>query len=169
MASIEPRNGKWRVKIRRIGHKPMTKTFLSREQAQRWATATEARLSAQPPIDKLLSERITLGKLLIRYQKEVTPHKRGANQERKRIQQWLKHPLARFPIGSVRSVGMAQFRDERLHEGASPNTVRLGLAVISHLFTVAKREWGYEMLRNRVQNIRKPTVTDTCAPVCRAT
>jgi len=123
MASIEPRNGKWRVKVRRVGHKPLTKTFANHGSAVNWARTMEASLHARGGAERTSSRQVSLGKLLDRYEKEITPHKRGAVQERKRIGKWRKHPLAKLPIGKVRPLDMAKYRDERLGNGASPNTV----------------------------------------------
>jgi integrase len=41
-------------------------------------------------------------------------------------------------------------------EGKSPNTIRLHLAVISHLFKIARTEWGMESISNPVDAVRKP-------------
>lgn len=38
----------------------------------------------------------------------------------------------------------------------SPNTVRLDLALLSHLFTIAVKEWGMARLVKPVMQIRKP-------------
>jgi integrase len=60
---------------------------------------------------------------------------------------------------------VAQFRDSRLagdldeHGKLKPrsnNTVRLELALLSHLFTVAIKEWGIGLPFNPVSNIRRP-------------
>ena len=40
--------------------------------------------------------------------------------------------------------------------GVEPNTIRLDLALISHLFSTAIKEWGMTGLINPVQQIRKP-------------
>ena len=45
--------------------------------------------------------------------------------------------------------------DERL-KNISPNTVLLDLALLSHLFTIAFKEWGMTGLVNPVQQVRKP-------------
>jgi len=49
-------------------------------------------------------------------------------------------------------------KDQFLGEGKSPSTVVKYLAVISHLFNVARKEWGMESLANPVELIRKPVV-----------
>jgi len=52
---------------------------------------------------------------------------------------------------------IAKYRDGRLEEGKSNNTVRLELALLSHLFTTAIREWGLGLIANPVSNVRKPS------------
>lgn len=51
---------------------------------------------------------------------------------------------------------IAAFRDHRLAEGKSNNTVRLELALLSHLYNTAIREWGMGLTVNPVTNVRKP-------------
>ena len=51
---------------------------------------------------------------------------------------------------------ISAFRDERIKSGGSANTVRLDLALLSHLFTIAVKEWGMAGLVNPVMQIRKP-------------
>lgn len=55
---------------------------------------------------------------------------------------------------------MAGYRDERLAEGLAPATVRRELALISHVFTIARKEWRMESLSNPVELIRQPSVDD---------
>ena len=51
-------------------------------------------------------------------------------------------PLASTPLGKVTSSGLAEYRDTLLAEGKSAATERLNLAIISHLFTVAAKQWN---------------------------
>jgi integrase len=60
---------------------------------------------------------------------------------------------------------IAGYRDKRLNEPSrggtiSNNTVRLELALLSHLYTVAIQEWGLGLTFNPVLNIRKPSPGD---------
>jgi integrase len=60
----------------------------------------------------------------------------------------------------------ANYRDQRLAGDIDPksglrrpraaNTIRLELALLSHLFTIAIKEWRLGLIYNPVQNIRKP-------------
>lgn len=55
---------------------------------------------------------------------------------------------------------MAGYLDERLAEGLAPATVRRELALISHVFTIARKEWRMESLSNPVELIHQPSVDD---------
>ena len=44
MASLRLRNGKWQVQVRRHGHSPRAKSFLTKGDAQRWARHAEIEL-----------------------------------------------------------------------------------------------------------------------------
>lgn len=50
----------------------------------------------------------------------------------------------------------SEYRDERLEAGKSASTVRLELSLLSHLFTIAIKEWRVGLFYNPVANIRKP-------------
>ena len=102
------------------------------------------------------SEKTTLSEALDRYEKEISSTKKGYNQERKRISQWKRHPLAIRFLASIRGADLAQYRDEKIAEGYAANTIRLNLAIISHLFEIARKEWGMEGLANPVKSIRVP-------------
>jgi integrase len=105
------------------------------------------------------ASRLTLSEALERYLKEVSVTKKGHLQECKRIKQWQGNPLAVITLDKVRGADMARYRDTRLAGGASGNTVRLDLALISHLFEVARKDWGLETLENPVKACRKPKLS----------
>ena len=44
MAGYRKRNGKWEVRIRRNNSKNLSKTFINKEDAQRWAREQESKL-----------------------------------------------------------------------------------------------------------------------------
>ena len=51
----------------------------------------------------------------------------------------------------------ASYRDYRVAAGKSNNTVRIELAMLSNLFTIAIQEWGLGLTHNPVAAIRKPS------------
>ena len=101
------------------------------------------------------AENTTLSGALERYEREVSSEKKGRRQEKARIERWKDHPLGKRALAQIQGKDIAAYRDARLKE-VSPNTVRLELAVLSHLFTIAVKEWGMTGLTNPTFQIRKP-------------
>jgi integrase len=157
MATIEKRaNLQWRAKVRRKGFPPQSATFATKGTAVAWARQIETEMDRGVFVSRLEAERTTLAEALDRYEQEVTPAKKGWKQEVYRIGFWRNHPLAARSLASIRSSDLAQWRDERLKQGYSPITVRNDVNLISHVFTIAIKEWGMDGLINPVAQIRKP-------------
>lgn len=157
MATVEKRGPyQYRAKVRKKGFSSKTKTFSTRKNAEEWARKTESEMERGVFVCTREAENTTLGEALARYAVEISADKKGAAQERLRIEAWLRHPLAQQSLASIRGAELAKYRDGRLADGKSSNTVRLELAIISHLFSIARKEWGMESLANPVQSIRLP-------------
>ncbi len=157
MASIRKRGPyQWEVRIRKKGWPVQCKTFERKQDAEDWARDIESEMSHGVFSSRKEAESTTLAEALERYAHEVTPLKKGAYQELGRIAKWKEHPLSIAFLATIRGADLAQYRDDRLAQGKSSNTVRLELSIISHLFNIARKEWGMESLTNPVQNIRMP-------------
>ncbi len=158
MASIRKRGPyQWEARIRRKGWPIQCKTFERKQDAEEWARDIESEIDRGIFSCRKEAENTTLTEALDRYAREVTPHKKGAQQELARIARWKQQPLSQAFLATIRGADLAKYRDDRLSEGKSSNTVRLELAVISHLFNIARKEWGMESLSNPAQNIRMPS------------
>lgn len=156
MAYYEKRGDAWRAQIRRKGYPTLTATFDTKAEAHRWAAEIEGDMSRARFVDMREAESTTLSEALERYLSEVTSTKKGAKQEETRIKKWQASKYADKSMAAIRSSDMAAYRDAELKEGKSTATVRLDLAVISHLYTVATKEWGIEGLTNPCRAIRMP-------------
>jgi integrase len=100
---------------------------------------------------------MTLGGAWKLYLRDITPTKRGAKQERNRIEAWLKDPLAEKDLSDISRSQLAEWRDKRLSKGKAPATIRNALTIIFHLCKVAASEWeGLESLRSPVDGLRLP-------------
>ncbi|MBU2843826.1 site-specific integrase [Acidithiobacillus thiooxidans] len=146
----------WQAKIRKKGFPAQSKVFRNKADAQAWASMVEGEMVRGLWRDRSQSESTTLKECLERYLTEVTPHKKTPHPEQMRLRQWMKRPIACSFISAVRGMDVAEAVKAMEREGKSANTIRLHLAVLSHLFKVAKTEWGMEALTNPVQAIRKP-------------
>jgi len=77
MATIVKKRGKWFVQIRRSFHKPIYKTFVSKQDAQRWSRETERVIEVGQYVDLSEANKTSLKDLLQRYEREVSSKKRS--------------------------------------------------------------------------------------------
>ena len=157
MATITKRGKAYQAKVRRKGHEPISQTFDTKSEAEAWARQIESEMDRGIFVDRTEAERTTFAEALERYETEITVRKKGAKQERLRLAMWKRDTLASRTMASLRAVDFAKWRDRRLAEEVSPTTARNDLALISHLFTIAEREWGMESLSNPLRKIRMPS------------
>jgi len=102
--------------------------------------------------------RLTVGAVLERYRREVTPGKRGASAEDYRLRAICRRPLASIPLIELASPDIATYRDARL-ACVAPATVTRELIVIAHALEIARREWGIGPRENPVRFVRRPRAT----------
>ncbi len=101
---------------------------------------------------------MTVAAALDRYVKEVVPTKKPSGHRRDIGRaEFLKSKLGQYSLAALNAELIAEFRDERLAEGKANNTVRLELALLSHMYTIAIKEWSLGLTANPVLNIRKPS------------
>ncbi|MDH3643982.1 MAG: tyrosine-type recombinase/integrase, partial [Gammaproteobacteria bacterium] len=147
----------WKAVIRKHGWPTVIKTFRTKRDAQDWARRTEDEMVRGVYIDRAASERTLLRKALDRYEAEICPTKRPSTARREKpASANLKAALGDYSLAALTPDIVAGYRDQRLADGLSASTVRLELALLSHLFTVAIKEWRIGLVYNPVANIRKP-------------
>ena len=78
MATIRKKAGKWQGLIRRSFHKPISKTFISKQDAQRWARETERLIEIGQFVDLSEANKTTLKALLERYERDVSSNNRSS-------------------------------------------------------------------------------------------
>ena len=155
MAYFRKRSGAWEASIEKKGVPRISRTFDTKGEAETWAATVESEIGRGVFLSRKEAESTTLSEALDRYEREVIPGKKGAVQESMRIRIWKRTPLAKRSIASILGKDIAAYRDARLKEVA-PNTVRHELAVLSHVFTIAVKEWSMAGLVNPVRQIRIP-------------
>jgi integrase len=105
------------------------------------------------------AKRHTVSDLIDRYISDVLPNKRASTAYNQRYQlRWWKAQLGHYALADVTPALMIEYRDKlarnktRRQSGA---TVNRWLAVLSHCFTMAVREWQW-CDDSPVRTIRKP-------------
>ncbi|MCH1515669.1 MAG: tyrosine-type recombinase/integrase, partial [Alphaproteobacteria bacterium] len=153
MANIRKRGNKWQVQIRRAGHSSITKTFHRREEAIAWGRSQEVRLDASEA-GIALPVKETLTELLGRYAVEITPQKKSAASESRRIARLFKDPISQYRICDLTPETLAKFRDRRLLDGQ--RAAAYDLQIIRHVLNIASSEWGMNIKENPLNNVRFP-------------
>ena len=158
MAMIRKRGDfQYQAVIRRKGWPVESKTFFTEKDAEKWARGVEHEMDRGIFVSRYEAENTTLYEALERYAKEVSILKKSYARELVRIRNLQGKQFASRFLATLKGSNFASFRDLRRAEGLAENTVRLDLALISHLFTIARREWGMEGLTNPIKNIAMPS------------
>lgn len=157
-------SGLWKAIVRSLDRPALSRTFSRRLEAVAWAEKVESFL----PSPSISLAPLTFRNAWLRYANEVTPLKKPLTQiaELRRARRLL-HFFADLPLESISPADVARYRDARLeatNEGngqltgrrISPSTVRLELALLSHICSTAIREWQVENTSNPVSRIRRP-------------
>ncbi len=154
MATFRQRNGKWQARVVRLGHSPISKTFNSRAEAERWARQTEARIDQGSFEDQRSDKSTTLSDLVERFVAEVTPLMKSAEADTIRLKALQRNPVCQLPVRELTPARIAEFRDRRLKVVAAGTVIR-ELAYLSSIINHARREWGIKA-DNPVRLVRKP-------------
>ncbi len=148
----------WQAKIRRKGYSAESRSFATKRDAEAWARSLEGEMDKGIFVSRREAEATTLREALDRYEREITPKKKGADQEKHRLNLWRKSDLMDRSLAAIRGSDLARWRDARLKAMISPTTVHHDLMLLSSVFTTARREWGMEALANPVQAIKVPSL-----------
>lgn len=110
--------------------------------------------------DKRLRQNcINLEQAFKRYLREESPKKRGSISTDKHLKVvWLDTNLKSRKLSAISVQCLSRIRDRWLVEGFSPATVVRRLAIISHLFTVAIRDWGMNYINDPTKKVTRPKV-----------
>lgn len=132
-------------------------TFSTKLEATAWATEREAALRKQSATG--ISSGKTCQEAFDRYVKEVSVHKRGAKWEEIRLRALAAHVIGGESIGEMLLVdltadALGKWRDSRL-KTVSGSTINRDMNLLSHVFTVARREWKW-IAASPTADVRRP-------------
>lgn len=160
MASITRRGDlQWQARVPRKGYPVQIKTFNTRAEAEAWARQGESEIDRGVFVSRTEAESTTLCEALDRYEREIVSLKKGKAQEVSLLKTWRATLIAQRSMASVRSSDIAKLRDDWLRQtnpALKPASVLRRLAILSHVFSIARKEWGMESLSNPLELVRKP-------------
>lgn len=145
------------VRIRKAGlNVAESKAFESEKEATEWEKDLRAKIRLGLFDTKSESDRMTFEQAIERYKEQVLPTKKAQRQDGYKFNTILKNASFKtLVLSKVSAPDIAKYRDMRLKE-ATGTTVAHELALISHVFNTAIKEWGFTKLVNPVGQIKKP-------------
>lgn len=154
MATFRNRDGKWQARVRRQGYAPITKSFITLQDAEKWARSVEVELDKNTYTNTNLAEKTTFKELIERYMREVTPSMRNKCEDLIRLNAIARKPIGQFNMLALTPSRIAEYRDVRLKQVSSGTVIR-ELSYLSSIINHARREWGIN-ITNPVNLVRKP-------------
>ena len=151
MASIKPHKDGYRVQICVLNVRD-SKVFRTKREASAWASIRESEIRSEK--SKPVGDLFTLLDALRKYGKEVSPKKKGVVKERIRLQAFENLLPCNLMMSEVTPAILAQWRDKRLQE-VKPGSVLRDFSLLSNVFEVARREWGW-IKANPISDVRRP-------------
>ena len=154
MATITRRKAGYQVQVRRMGYPTRSKCFTALRDAEAWARQIENELDRGLYLDRTEADKQTLGSILDRYLREVSPTHKGFKNETICITALKRDVLCSYRASALSGKLFADWRDRRL-QAVSSATVNRELNLLSAAINVARKEWGIH-IENPVAFIRRP-------------
>ncbi len=154
MASFRLRGTRWQARVQRNGFPPEVQTFVTRQDAEKWARSIEVDMDRGLYISSSEAQRTTMAFLIDKYCREVLPRMKGEKEDRIRLMAIRRHKICSIPLTQLTPSVLGKYRDERL-EKVSSGTVIREFAYFSSIINLARKEWGIN-LENPVSKVRKP-------------
>ncbi len=156
MAYVRKRLDAWEVSINKKGFLRQSRTFSTKSDADKWARHVENEMDRGIFVSRKEAENTTLSEAIDRYEREVTPLKKGISQELSRLRILKASSLSSRTLASIQGKDIATYRDKRLKE-VSDATLRRELTILSAIFKYVIKECGMTGLTNPVEAIRLPS------------
>ncbi len=154
------------VQVRQAGFPSRTASFPTRRQAERWAKVTEASMIEGKHFRNVESRRRTFAEAADKYILEEIPKKRGGGGMHRAALAYWRESIGHLKLSDINAALLSEQRSKlsratyrradpaskrtSLKDGEtarefkrSTATVNRYLAVLSHVFSIARREWHW--------------------------
>jgi len=125
MASIRFRNNKWQARVVRKGITPISRTFLTKLDAEKWARKIETEIDRNSYINTSLAEKSTFKEIIQRYIKEVTPTMKSVSIDTIKLNAICRKSITNLSMFALTPMVIAEYRDLRLKEVTSGTVLRV--------------------------------------------
>lgn len=135
MAAIRKAGKKWLAEVRSKGVYK-SKTFLTKQEAQRWALDTEQQIGRNTGV----TVSHTLDEAMDRYAKEVSPTKKGHRWEVVRLEKLRRDKIARILLTDLTHDDFDNWIERQT---ISPASINREITLISSVLRMARVKWKW--------------------------
>jgi len=154
MASYRKRNGKWNARVRLNKDKQISKTFILKEDAIKWARECEVKIQKGLIEDLNQADHITLKELLQSYKKNETIKKKGFKEESYKIDKLCRQEIVNTKLSKLSVLKLREFRDTwSLNHG--PSTINKYTTLISMAVKYGQQTLGIYLPKNPCAFIKR--------------
>ena len=151
-------SGRWQAQIRKQGHTPLSKTFRTKVNAEKWARDTEDSIERGEYQKVLTAQATHVGELLRRYDQEILTLKGRNSADLAKLKVLDRH-LGNLSVGKLTPQVVLEFTRNRL-EVVCSDTVRKDLITLSKVLKRARVMWRLHLPENPVA-IAKEVIKET--------
>lgn len=146
MASIrKQKSGAWRVQVRRKG-RSLSETFVSHEDAKRWAIDAERQIDrGQTPTKSRIARMRTFGDLIDLHIADMMAVGRAPGRSKTATLAMLKRELGKRPVVELDRERILQFGRMRAEQGAGPVTLSMDIGAIKLVISHAAAVHGLQV------------------------
>lgn len=161
MATIRKRGEhQYEVQIRRRGFPTVTKTFLTKRDAELFGWNVESEIRRKVFVDGREAEKWTISDLIVKFRTDYAPHHYKARDDGREAWKYqvnqLDKSLGKYSLAAIDQKLISKFRDDRLKK-VEGSTVRKELFMLSKILKFGESECGIVLPRgNPVSKVRKP-------------
>lgn len=157
MASINIRNGSYRVRIYRKLGKPIVKSFKTEQDALKWARLIEVQLEQGTYVEETpentIRADISFSNAVEKYLETHGIHKANYRSEsgilRILSKRWIDRKLT-----AIAKQDIAQLKNDLYKLGRASSTINHYLNAISQLYKLANNEWGH-IIPNPIEGVSR--------------
>lgn len=156
MASINQRNGSFRVRIFRKNDKSISKSFGSELEAVQWLKKTQAQIELgifEEQVKNHVSSKLGFCEAVEKYIPAHSVHK-GNHKTESGILRILAIRWEGKQLSSISKQDIVLLKDDLLAKGRAASTVNHYLNALSQLYQVAINEWGLKVT-NPITGIKR--------------
>ena len=147
MATFQKRGKTWLCQVRRKGHPTQNRTFATKLDAQTWARQLESEMDRGVFIQRTAAEKTLLSEVLERYRVEIFPRlARGGKSQLANLRH-LDERLGCISLAALDSSHVAKYRDERIQDGVSAQTIKHELGLLNRVLKACQIDWNIHLPR----------------------